>query len=276
MKLFSALLIAVLLLGSFGIAPAHASCGDTYTVSEGDTLFSIAQKCGISYIVLMDINYEISDPSLIRPGQVIRTTAEVPLDQYHQPVSGPAQPGGAQPGGVYIVRKGDSLARIAYLYSTTLAAVYDANPQLGGKPMIYPGQQIQLPTDARQKKGWVGVSTLYPDPYSSIIVRVVDFPPYAPIIYRLYAIPYDYETDEYENPGIKAAGPQDIVRDDPYSVYVNGTTDARGSAHATIKLSYYAYYGDTWVVDVFTDGLGEQDALARSPEMVIGGVENEY
>ncbi len=95
-KLCASILIALLLAVTCGAAPAQAAgiCGTTYSVNPGDTLYSIAQKCQVSYVVLMDINYEISDPGKIYPGQVIRMTAEEPLPFYTQPVSGPAQPDG--------------------------------------------------------------------------------------------------------------------------------------------------------------------------------------
>jgi LysM repeat protein len=269
MKRFAPLLIAALiatLLGAASAAPAHAACGATYVVARGETIFDIAEKCGLSYVVIMNINYEISDPNLIRPGQIIRLTAEEPLPQYQQPASGPSQPYGLQPDGVYIIRPGDSLARIAYLYGTTLWDIYQANPQLGGRPTVITGQAITLPHNARQKKGWVGVSSLEPAIYSSIMVRAVDFPSYAKITFRLHQI-----DPEEHNDGIKEAGLQDIERDDEYSLFIDATTDARGSARIIMKLPYWAYNGESWVVDIFTDDLGAADTLARSPVIWIGG-----
>jgi LysM repeat protein len=268
MKFFAAFLIALVLAGSLGAAPAQAAtCGNTYIVSLGDTLYSIAEKCGLRYVVLININYELSDPGKIYPGQVIRLTAEEPLSYYTQPVSGPDQPYGLQPDGVYIVRKGDSLARIAYLYGTTLYELYQANPELGGRPNVYAGQAIRLPTDARRRKGWVGVSNLGPAVSSTIVARVVDFPSYASITYRLHQV-----TVEEGYRDTKTAGPEDIVRTDSASLYIEGTTDARGSARTTIKLPTTAKLGKTWVVDVFTDNAGDGEYLARSPVMTIGGV----
>ncbi len=268
MKPFAILLIAVLLAASFGIAPVHAACGATYIVGQGETLYSIAQKCSINYVVLININYEISDPNLIRPGQTIRIVAEEPIPAYLLPASGPDQPYGLQQDGVtYIVRKGDSLARIAYLYATTVWDLYQINPELGGRPVVYAGQSLRLPENARHKKGWVGISGLGPAYNSSIQVRAVDFPSYAPVTFRLHQLFVD---ESQPLPDIKDAGPADIERDDPDSLYIDATTDARGSVRLTIKLPYYAYNDETWVVDVFTNLSSEDDVLARSPIMVIG------
>jgi LysM repeat protein len=267
--LIAAVLVATLVAG-FSVTPARAACGTTYVVGQGETLSSIAQKCGLNYVVLSNINYEISNPDLIRPGQIIRLTAEEPLPFYTQPVSGPAQPYGLQPDGTYIVRPGDSLARIAYLYATTLNDLYLGNPQLGRRPVVFAGQVIALPPLAHKQKGWVGVSSLAPAPSSSIIVRAVDFPSYANITFRLH------EIDEEElKAGIFNAGLQDIELDDTLSVYVDAKTDARGSSRATIRLPYWAYNGESWVVDAFTHGLGEADTLVRSPVMWIGGQDTE-
>lgn len=45
--------------------------GQTYTVQRGDTLYSIAQRFGISLNALLAANPQITDPSRISPGQVI-------------------------------------------------------------------------------------------------------------------------------------------------------------------------------------------------------------
>lgn len=265
MKVLSLLASVLILVASAGVTPVHAACGATYTVGKGESLYSIAQKCNLRYWVLININYEISDPDLIRPGQVIRLAAEEPLDAYNQPVEGPDQPDGLQPDGIYIVRPGDSLARIAYLYSTTIWELQQVNPELGGGTTVRTGQAIRLPSDARRKKGWVGVSALGPAFQSTIQVRVVDFPSYAPVQFRLHEL-----NSKEASEGNVDAGPEDIVRSDNFSIFVKTTTDARGSARVSIKLPNWAAKNETWVVDCFTDTIGEEDVLARSPVMVIG------
>lgn len=242
MKRWAAVFIVV--VGCFSLlggAPVQAQsfCGNTYTVKAGDTLVSIAKACGLpNYVVLSNINFELSDPNLLRPGQVIRLVAESPLPT---PVpGGTAVEGGMQPGGVYIVRKGDSLGRIAYLYNTTVAELYRVNPQLGGRPTVYTGQRIQLPKDAKWSKGWVGVSSLTPAAYSTIEARVVDFPSYTLIAFRLRYKPTPLEGDisQFDDPDMW--------------VQVETKTDARGEARVSLRMPYWALRNETWVVEVVT------------------------
>ena len=237
MRILTASLITVLLLVTLGVSPVHAECGDdTYTVRQGETLVSIAEECGLDYWVLININYEMSDPDLIRPGQVIRLTAEVPIEEYLKPVSGPDQPYGLQPGGhEYIVRSGDSLGRIAYLYNTTVNDLYLANPQLGRRPVVFAGQRIIIPWDARKEKGWVGISKLTASSYEQIMVNLIDFPSYAHVNYNLHYVSED---------------PNDYFSDPDYDVTATGITDARGSTHVILEIPYWAYEGETWIVDV--------------------------
>src|SRR5690606_34770972 len=125
-----AILIAILLVAAVAVpvrAQAQLLCRETFVVRPGDTLYDIAVFCGVPYLALLGINYEISDPNNIYPGQIIRLEAEVPLEWFHQPASGPAEDFGLQPGGAYIVRRGDSLARIAFLYDTTIYDLMELN-----------------------------------------------------------------------------------------------------------------------------------------------------
>jgi LysM repeat protein len=239
------LLAAVLLLHP--AAPVKAACGSTYTVQPGDTLYSIGADCGVSYVVLVSINYELSSPDKIWPGQVIRLVAEAPLDQAHPPASGPGVVAGYQPGGAYVVRRGDSLSRIAYLYDTTVPELLYANPQIIGT-VIQPGQVLVLPLGARHEKGWVGVSTLTARGGTQIVARVVDFPAYANVEFRLML------TEE---------------NDDDYFQVFRVETDAHGEAHAELRLPLYVAAPRTWEVRVFNMDDPESRPI-HSPVIRIG------
>lgn len=65
-------------------APTTAA-GDTYVVKPGDTLYKIAQASGVDVIRLGQLN-NITDPSQLRVGQVLRLDGQVPA----QPDTGPA------------------------------------------------------------------------------------------------------------------------------------------------------------------------------------------
>jgi len=255
--LFSTLLVGLFIVTAFLPGAAYAQttrCGETYTVQKGDTLASIADYCGLNYVVLININYEMIDPNLIRPGQVIRLTAEIPI--YTTPASGPADTAGLQEDGQsYIVRKGDSLARIAYLYKTTVYAIQQVNPELNGSTIIYPGQSIQLPYDLNPRKGWVGISTLEAWAYDEIDVRVEDLIPYADLEFRLHEKVNEFY-EGYYNP-------------DLYSIVTEGKTDSQGKAYSTLKVPYWARNGETWVIDVYVRNEGDRGKPVTSPDILI-------
>lgn len=258
-KALALTLFAGLVLASAALSRpvTAATCGETYVVQKGDTITSIAEKCGLSYVVLMNINYEIEDPDLIRPGQTLRLTAEIPI--YTTPASGPGLNLGLQAGGqYYIVRRGDSLARIAYLYGTTVYDLLQANPQLNNSPVVYPGQYIQLPYDKRPEKGWVGINTLTASSYDEIEVRVADFLPYANLQFRLHQ-KMDEDLEDLE----------DFFDTDLYSVITEGRTDAQGKALTTMKVPYWAYEDEIWVVDVYVLDEGEDADPVTSPDITI-------
>lgn len=101
-----------------------------YTVQPGDTLFLIAQRFGITLQQLLAANPQIVNPNLIFPGQQITI-----------PVPGPPPDGQ-----VYVVRPGDTLFGIAQRFGVTLAQLLAANPQITNPNLIFPGQQILIPT----------------------------------------------------------------------------------------------------------------------------------
>ena len=106
--------------------------GVTYTVRSGDTMYEIAQRYNISLAALIAANPQISDPNLIFPGQTL------------------CVPGGeivSCPGGqIYKVVKGDSLFTIAQRFGVTLDALIRANPQIKNPDLIFPGQDVCIPT----------------------------------------------------------------------------------------------------------------------------------
>lgn len=240
-------LAAALFLFGGPLLPARAqsTCrGSTYTVLAGDSLYSIAEKCAVPYAALVGINVEISNPDLIRPGQVIRLVAGAPL--YTEPAGGPAQPAGlSADGNEYVARPGDSLARIAFLYDTSLASLLEANPDLRADRVIVPGQSIRMPADARKVKGWIGLSTLIAAPGETIEIRLVDFPPYAQVDLNVGEIYFEelfiYETEDAQ-------------------------TDARGSARIKFKIPIYAWYEEEWVIEAVTT---DRATPARSVSPVI-------
>ncbi len=107
----------------------------TYTVRRGDTLFSIAQRHGVSVSLLVQANPNIS--SLIHPGQVIN----LPQGSTIPSSGGPSVP----IAGTYTVKRGDSMLRIAQAHGISVSALVQANPQIGNPSRIFPGEVINLP-----------------------------------------------------------------------------------------------------------------------------------
>jgi LysM repeat protein len=64
-------LLLMMLIPTTTLAAVSSACGTTYTVQSGDTLSGIAVFCGVSLTALEQANPQITDYSLIYPGQQI-------------------------------------------------------------------------------------------------------------------------------------------------------------------------------------------------------------
>ena len=107
-----------------------ASASGTYRVRSGDTLGRIAKRHGISESSLAAEN-SIRDKSLVRIGQVLR-------------VPGAAGGEATAPGGVYTVRRGDTLDSIARRHGVSPSSIAALNG-LANAHRIKAGQRLYLP-----------------------------------------------------------------------------------------------------------------------------------
>lgn len=130
-------------------AAAQSGCGASYTVQEGDTLAEIAQRCGASVDGLVRANDKVTNPAILGIGWELA----VPGAGEGQPAAGGdipayadgASPGaGAQGGGQYQVRQGDTMADLASRFGVTLASLLAANEGLDAEA-LFPGQDILIP-----------------------------------------------------------------------------------------------------------------------------------
>jgi LysM repeat protein len=115
--------------------------GDTYTVRHGDTLYSIAARHGTTVSAIMSAN-GLANASYIYAGQRLTIPGGGGSSSGSSQASGST--GQASGGQIYTVRRGDTLASIAYRHGTTTWAITQANG-LANPNYIYPGQRLQIP-----------------------------------------------------------------------------------------------------------------------------------
>lgn len=96
-------------------------CIDVYTVSAGDTLYTIAQKYDLPVSLLMKVN-QITNPYNLKTG----TRLCIPGDPSQLPQECP-QPQKPQPL-IHVVKAGDTLYLIARMHEVKLDDLMAANP----------------------------------------------------------------------------------------------------------------------------------------------------
>ncbi|HEX3028528.1 MAG TPA: LysM peptidoglycan-binding domain-containing protein [Clostridia bacterium] len=111
--------------------PPPPSCvnGFIYTVKPGDTLSGIANTFGICLDAIIDANPQITNPSLIFPGQKIC-------------LPGPSTCSGF----IYTIQPGDTLFSLAIRFGVTVNQIMTANPQICNEDIVFVGEKICIPT----------------------------------------------------------------------------------------------------------------------------------
>ena len=140
-------------LGAPGTGAAGGISGDCiYTVVEGDRIFRVAQRFGMSADALSRAN-GIVNPNMIVPGQRLHVPncfAAPPLvftptfDPGVATAIPPTFVPGTGSGQVYVVQEGDTLFGIAMKYGVRVMAIAQANG-ITNINLIYIGQQITIP-----------------------------------------------------------------------------------------------------------------------------------
>lgn len=140
MKRYLGLIFILVFLVVMG--PVSTAFADViYIVQPGDTLWSIANKFGVTIAAIVEAN-DIGNASLIIVGQELIIPG---VDGEGPPVT--SQPGAsAAPGEstIYVVQPGDTLYEIAAEFGVSVAAIVEAN-SLGNPNMIYVGQELIIP-----------------------------------------------------------------------------------------------------------------------------------
>ena len=116
----------------------------TYTVQAGDTLWAIARKCNCSITEIVAANNDrIKNPNRIHAGWQLK------IPQSGAPITG-GTPDAVLPenrkSGIYIVRQGDTLWKIAREYGCSVSEIISLNRELIRDPaLIYSGWELKVP-----------------------------------------------------------------------------------------------------------------------------------
>ena len=114
--------------------PGHPGCF-LYVVQRNDTLSGVVSRYLLSITVVLTLNPQVDDPSVIVTG----STLYLGRDPYVRLDPCPDEVGCF----LYVVRAGDSLAQIAVRYDLTIETIRDQNPGMA-RP-LHVGQVLELP-----------------------------------------------------------------------------------------------------------------------------------
>lgn len=106
-----------------------------YIVQPGDTLYTLAQRFGVTVREILAANPQLADPAMLRVGQ----TLEIP---------DPNQPPNTAS---YVVQPGDTFYRISQRFRISMEALIGANPQVETPGAIRPGEVLYIPRRPTQQ-----------------------------------------------------------------------------------------------------------------------------
>jgi LysM repeat protein len=97
-----------------------------YTVKSGDYLTKIAKEFQVTLQDLLAANPDITNPSLIHPGEKLSIPSTIDV--------------------TYTVQSGDYMTKISRMFEVPLSDLINANPQIKDPSLIYPGQVLLIPS----------------------------------------------------------------------------------------------------------------------------------
>jgi LysM repeat protein len=131
--------LALALSGAPQGAQAQSPCAPAVTVSQGDTLYRIATRCGTTVTALVNANPQITNPNRIEIGQTIQMPGAI--------AGRPSpQARGLAPGQYYTVRPGDTFFAISRQFGIPVQVLLSLNPRIDPH-RLRAGIDIRLPGD---------------------------------------------------------------------------------------------------------------------------------
>ncbi len=129
----------------FTFAIAGGTLASTYTISPGDTVWSIAQTNGVSVDELVAAN-NLQNANLIYPGQQLTIPGQEPAPPSNNSGGQGGNSGSGSTGGGYTVQPGDTLWSIASRNGVSVNDILAANAgTIPNQNMIYVGQNLSVP-----------------------------------------------------------------------------------------------------------------------------------
>ena len=132
---------ALLLLVGAGFPHAQGRCGARYTVVRGDTLYSIARRCGGSVAGIARAS-GLADSRLIEPDQVLTLAGRAEAEPAAKPDERPSPVVMA-----YRIQPADTLYSLARWARVSVGALLAANPGIDPHK-IEIGDAVRLPAGA--------------------------------------------------------------------------------------------------------------------------------
>ena len=114
--------------------PSRPAAATEHVVARGDTFFGLAQRYGVTASAIARANAGV-DATRLRIGQKLT----IPAPSAEAPMVG----GARDAGGVYVVKRGDTLTRIAQQHGITVQALKDMNGLVMDRIII--DQKLKVP-----------------------------------------------------------------------------------------------------------------------------------
>lgn len=120
-----------------------------YTVVKGDSFYKIAKANGLSVDAIARANPEVN-PTQMQIGQKLQIPATPPAPVPSAIEKASAQASATANYTVYVVKRGDTLAKIARNHGTSVKAIRSANGLATDR--LLPGKKLKLPEAPQQTK----------------------------------------------------------------------------------------------------------------------------